>query len=201
MKVKINKIWTIVIFSCVVVLLASSLFVHKFIKNRLETIRDRSDFTLISGPIKSSFSPKHDNLNVVVIAFKNPDLKSYDQFVFNVLGDKDEVLRQVEFSGQNMRDPSNIRFQFEPISDIVGKNVWIRVQPKATPGPHPVSISLTKDGQIAFSAYYRSSTGAGIIKGIVDGWIKRIKDDTLFFSIWLGILMTLFFAGRSDRKV
>ncbi|HBL51772.1 MAG: hypothetical protein A3D24_01760 [Candidatus Blackburnbacteria bacterium RIFCSPHIGHO2_02_FULL_39_13] len=195
-----NKIWVFILTSCFLAFIGSMFFVLFGVKNRMDTRVSVFDFTVIKDPVRATFVPKHDYLNVVVAAFKNPDLRSSDSFLFSIVDDKDAILRQIEFSGKNMRDPSDLRFQFDPLVGFAGKEIGVRVEPKAAPGEHPVSVSTTKDGQVAFAAYYRTTGKSAVVKEILANWVSNVKTDLVFFGLWGAILGLIFWKGLKTRE-
>lgn len=194
-----NRLWLFTILSCFLFLSGGIAVAGIFARNRLDIIIDGDDFTKISNTVVTSFVPKHDYLNVVVVAFKNPDFKSSDTFYFGLLNEKNELLRRIEFSGKNIQDPSNLRFQFDPLTNVAGKELKLRIEPKTTLGEHPISYSSTKDGRLAMATYYRLPGRAGMIYFVLNSLAERMKKDLIFFAIWGGMLVSILFVGRKIK--
>jgi len=101
---------------------------------------------------------------------KNPDLSDTSGFVFTISTATGQVLRQVNFSGRNIGDPSDIRLQFAPISDSVNQPLTLTT----------TSSSPSVKIENGFRAYYRTS---GLSLNLAP-----LTRDPLFMVVW-GLLV------------
>lgn len=169
------------------------------VQNRLDTNVLRSQFTKLGDPLDVTFIPKYDFLNIVILTLKNPGLESQDIFNFAILDADGKVLRQDEFSGFNIGDPSDLRLQFEPISNSSGKVLTIRVTPKSVTNPK-ISVATDREGKLAFTTYYRVTDKRMALGDLLSGWVKKIAQDQFFFISWLIILGAVYLLGKNSKN-
>lgn len=185
------------------IILALSLFGISFVvsafivRNRLDTQFPGGDFLVVEESIERTFTPRNDFLNIIFITLKNPNLKSSAQMRFNLLDEKGEVLRQIDFSGRNVEDPAKMRFQFEPISDSRGRPLTVRLEVvSAHKDPILVSVNDRFRRDLAFAAYYRKPGKLAAVKDTTSFWKGHVLGDIAFFSIWAVLLGTIALARR-----
>jgi len=178
-------------------LLASFAFLIFGVKNRVdvETLRS-GDFLEIRGSIEASYKPSHDFINIIVLHLKNPNFSNKQVFVFSVLEDG-KVVRRLEFNGQNVGDPSDLRFQFEPIADSSSKSLLLRLEGVETRAPF-LSAAITQSGELTYRAYYRSSSPAGSFMGILSSFSDRVLEEPGFFIIWFLGLCAIVLVSRRN---
>ena len=116
-------------------------------RNRLDTETPGSSYLPLAETRPFTFTPKHSGINIVLLRMKNPDFADTSDFVFTVSNSTGQVLRQLDFSGRNIGDPSDVRLQFAPIPDSAGQTLTLTV----------ASASTSVKVENGFRAYYRTS--------------------------------------------
>lgn len=142
-------------------------------RNRLETEVPGSSYLPISESHPATFTPRHQGLNIILLRMKNPDLADTSNFVFTFSNSAGQVLRQLNFSGRNIGDPSDVRLQFDPIPNSAGQSLTLTV---ASPSK---SVKLEN----GFRAYYRT-TGLSLN-------LAPLARDPIFMVLWAMLLFGL----------
>lgn len=194
-----NKYWVVSISLCLTVFLLSFVFILFGVKNRLDTKVQSSTFLEVRGIVETVFYPKHDFVNVVIIVFKNPNLQSTGKYWFSILDKNGQQLRRMEFSGRNIGDPSDLRFQFDPLEKIAGEKLTIRIEPEGQLESNLVSVAATQEGDVAFASYRRQPDTKSRARDILGNWKKRVQDDIAFFGVWFIVLGITVFLSRKKE--
>mgnify|MGYP001590014999 CR=1 FL=1 len=161
------------------ILLSSLLVVSFLIKNKLEySVSGNKSFPL-ERPMETTFHPTHSGLNIIVLRLQNPQLMDYNTYTVSLLGEAGNTIKKLEFNAQNVGDPSNIRLQFDPVSNSTDIRT-LRIDPVSGGKLH---VYIDDSDQISFTAYYRAST-------FQISWPQF--SDLAFFAVWLTLLVGLF---------
>lgn len=153
------------LFGPIIVLAALSL-ASLASRNRLETEVPGSSYLPISEIRPATFTPRHQGLNIILLRMKNPDLADTSDFIFTLSNSAGQVLRQLNFSGRNIGDPSDVRLQFDPIPDSAGQTLTLAVSSPSK------SVKLEN----GFRAYYRI-TGFSLN-------LAPLARDPVFIILW-----------------
>lgn len=173
------KFW----FVSPLILFASFAFLVFGVRNRIDLETQRSgNFLEMRGPVEVSYTPEHDFVNIIVLHLKNPNFFNKQVFVLSIL-DAGEVVRKLEFNGRNVGDPSDVRFQFEPIADSSGKSLVLRLEALESRGPF-LSVAVSDNRELAYRAYYRSNWRDGSFKVVFGSFFGKLIQDPGFFIIW-----------------
>lgn len=192
------KPWFLAILTTVA-LLSVSLFISLFgVRNRLDTQVFGGRFLEIRDWAETTFMPKHDFLNIIILTLKNPSLENEGTFKFQVTDGNGEILREIEFSGRNVGDPSDARMQFEPLPRSAGKKLILRIERVSADEPL-VSIAAGEKGEIAFSAYYRTINKRQAAQDTLSYWRKGVSNNLSFFGLWAILLFGIVLWGRRVR--
>ena len=177
----------IFVVSAIYLFIVSSLFVTVFlVRNRLDTQYFGERFVQVDKPFKFSFTPNHDNINILIIPLKNPGLINKSEFSLRIYSNGN-IIREIDFSGYNVGDPSDVKFQFEPITGF--RNEVLDIEISSSDYQNPILINTDKNGP-AFRAYYRSINKKEVIGEWVNAWRKRFIYNLPFFITWF-LLLTI----------
>lgn len=193
--------WVISFILSIVLFLLILFVVVKGVRNRIDVNQPLQDtfLNLSAGKsITQSFTAKHDFINIVILNFKNPGLKNHGQFRFLLLSEKGKSLVERLFSGYNIGDPSQIRFQFDPIQSSKNKNFTLLVEAISLDEPQ-IGIGASKEGDLNFSLYYRVASRKAALSDFLNNLTKYFLNDKSFFIPW-GLLV-IFLAGLGVRDV
>jgi hypothetical protein len=175
---------------------ASAAIVNLFlVKNRLDFIHYGTHFKQIDSEFEYTIQPDFDNLNIIILTFKNPGIVNDKNFVFNVK-DGSGILRSINFSGKNVGDPGDVRFQFEPISDSRGKDLSVNIV--SNDYSFPISINVDENEIPAYRSYYRTSSYGDSLRRFVSFWTKAVSLDFVFFAVWGLILISILWIGERN---
>lgn len=183
------------------ILFASFAFLVFGVKNRVDLETERSgNFLEIRGPVEALYRPEHDFVNIIVLHLKNPNYLNTQVFVLSIL-EGGEVVRKLEFNGRNVGDPSDVRFQFEPLGEAAGKNLLLSVD-QVTAGAEVepfLSVAVTDEGRLAYRAYYRTPSKRDSFKQVFEGFFNRLSRDTFFVIVWfLGLCGIVILKNRKE---
>ena len=175
----------IFVASVICLFIITSLFVTVFlVRNRLDAQYFGERFVKVDKPFKFRFTPIHDNINILIIPLKNPGLINKSEFSLRIYSDGDNI-REISFSGYNVGDPSDVKFQFEPITNSKDKNLDVEII--SNDYQNPILINTDINGP-SFRAYYRSINKKEVIGEWVNAWGKRFINNIPFFVSWLFLL-------------
>ncbi|KKQ98081.1 MAG: hypothetical protein UT23_C0005G0004 [Candidatus Woesebacteria bacterium GW2011_GWA1_39_12] len=183
--------------SVICLFIFSSLFVTVFlVRNRLDTQYFGERFVKIEKPFRFSFTPNHDNINILIIPLKNPGLINKSEFNLRIFSE-DNIIREINFSGYNVGDPSDVKFQFEPITNT--KNEDLDIEISSDDYQNPILIN-TDNNRPSFRAYYRSINKKEIIDEWANAWGKRFINNFAFFVTWFLLLTITVRIAWSEKK-
>lgn len=155
------------------------------VRNRLDIQTNGDHFDHLNRSLQVSFTPRNNNLNIIILHFKNPNLQNTENYTFSLTGPQNEILYQTQFSGRNIGDPSDLRFQFSPIPNSKDIPLTITLKPNSTISP--VQVLVDRSGEVAYQAYYRTSFSP-------KSPLNYISTDPIFFIIWfifLGLIYVI----------
>lgn len=190
-----DKYWRIV-FIIAFGILALAFMISLFgVRNRLDSKRSVESFAKLEEPVEVELVPKHNFLNIIVVTLKNSNLQSTDQFRFS-LAEGDTILRQVDFSGRNVGDPSDVRLQFSPVEDSKNKKLVFRIQNLTNSSKDAIYIGIDKLGRPAYSSYFRTLNKREVVASVVHEWGENLSDNSLFFISWIVLLALIIFWAK-----
>lgn len=209
---KSNSIWrTTLVF--IVLLFLGLLFVSAFAaRNRVDIAQTEGDFWMpLEEPVSQTFVPGRDFLNIVIVSFKNPAIANETEYFFRLKKDG-SVLREVAFSGKNVGDPAQVRFQFAPLENVAGKEVVMEIFPTEPPGEQPLLVRVARDNpypggklngterDLNFFTYTRSANKTQALRSSLTVFLGRLTSDKIFFGFWVTILALLFAGGKWIKR-
>lgn len=197
--------------SLIMVLLSSVLVIRK----QVDLVQDQGEVLYqISGEkrIGQSFTPLHDNLNIIMLDLRNIQIRNEEKITFT-LEEKEtkEEVRRIEISGANIGDPSRIRFQFDPLSDSGGRSyIFFLESPTSTPqngveifySPQDVYPQGTMwlnnqelEGDLRFTVHYFPGQKAQVLREVISAFWERFGVDKFFISFYFLLLASLLIWG------
>jgi len=183
----------LIVIVVIVFLFLTIYFVDLFlVKNRLDTKTNGAYFELVGEGKSAEIKPAHNLLNIVVVSMKNPGLVNHENYIFQLYDTNNNLGRSIEFKGDNIGDPSDLRFQFEPISGTKDKTFNIKIFPLNKDTKSDVKVSVTDDGNISYTTYYKTENKRDVAKDIVVSYLEKTSGDWVFFAIWgvsLGVIL------------
>lgn len=198
--------WALSFILGISLLIFSFLMPWLVVRNRFDGDQPlRSVFTPLTreANLSQTFVAKHDLINIVILYFKNPGLANKGEYQFLLSGDDGKVLIERSFSGFNIGDPSDIRFQFEPITSSKNKKFTITLKSMSVTQP---SIGVGNDEQkgLSYSVYYRTSNKKLALIDLVTGFAGRFFSDISFSVFWLLAIITIvvfgFFRSKTNHE-
>lgn len=141
-------------------------------RNRLDTEVPGTSYLPLSEIKPFTFTPKYSGLNIILLRMKNPNLADTSEFVLTI-NRAGQTLRQLNFSGRNIGDPSDIRLQFAPIPDSAGQLLTLTITSPST------SVKIEN----GFRAYYRTS---GLSLNLAP-----LTRDPVFMAVWVLLVFGL----------
>ena len=201
---KNNLIWFFSLFLGVFLLLGSFLVPWLAVKNRFDGSQPQRDLFLSlnsSQILNQTFTAEHDFINIIILYFKNPGLANKEEYLFTLKGINGEVLVSQPFSGYNIGDPSDIRFQFEPLVGSKGKKYTIELTTDSKTEPS-IGVGAEEKKGLSYSVYYRTNNKKLALVDLVFGFWRRFFTDWLFALFWLSVLTGLLILGwgKTDEK-
>ncbi|MEK7090942.1 MAG: hypothetical protein AAB887_00360 [Patescibacteria group bacterium] len=130
-----------------VIVLAALVLASLASRNRLDTEVSGSSYLPLVETRPITFTPIHSGLNIILLRMKNPNLADTSDFVFTLKDQANQTVRELNFSGRNIGDPSDVRLQFTPILDSANQPLTLTI----------ISPSTSVKIENGFRAYYRTS--------------------------------------------
>ncbi len=157
------------------------------VKNRLLLAGEPVDhYVPLTEMGKGSFRPLSDGVNIVVVPMKNPGLSDNGSYEFQLI-EEGEGLRDMTFVGYNVGDPADVKFQFEPVVGVVGKNLVAKIEVKGE-GGSSLLAGVDKKGEMVLGVYRRVGGKMEGLKLAINNFLGRLLADKIFLVYWLGIL-------------
>ena len=192
-----SKYWALSFITSICLITVSMIVVSLTVKNHLERETSQVRFESLYESKDYSFTPVHDGLNIIVLHLKNPGLENNDTYKFSIVDPAGTIVSQT-FTGFNVGDPSDLRFQFEPIRNPDKDKLTIKLE--APSGViKPISVGVDENGEIAFASYYRTENKMNTFIDIIQNLIINIGKDPLFFGSFLIILLLIFWKWKDIR--
>ena len=155
------------------------------VKNRLETVgREVSHYEALRSPLETKFTPERNGVNIFIIPLKNPGLVNEDKFKFQLVK-VGELGREIEFSGANVGDPDNLRFQFAPLATGVGEEWKVRMVPEEEESTNPLLVGVDERGEMVWSNYRRVGSRQEAVRSVLTSLGGRLAQDKSFMVAWL----------------
>ena len=188
----------IILIAIVLIFIIKSLFVSVYlVRNRLDTQNFGERFAEINKPYNFSFTPRHNNLNIIIFPLKNPGLINKNEFTLKIYS-QTELIREMKFSGYNIGDSSDVKFQFEPIANS-GSNA-LNVEIASNSYQNPIFINTGKDNKPSFRAYFRSLNKNEAVSDWQYSWQDRLVQNFPFFIIWIIMLLGIVVWSARNEK-
>lgn len=195
--------WCLSFFIGILLLAVSFLILWLGVRNRLDIQQPLRDtwVTLSAGKsVGQSFTATNNFVNVVILHFKNPGLANKGELQFSLQSEDGAILVERQFSGYNIGDPSDVRFQFEPLLSSKNKKFIIVVK-SLSPVEPQISIGASNNYGLSYSVYYRTVDKKTALVGLLRNFGKRFFEDKSFCVFWaLIILATLSMRARQFKK-
>lgn len=156
------------------VLVLSLLVTSAIVRNHLDQESGGEVYVPITKEMIFNFTPKHDNVNIIILRLKNVAILNSDAYSMQIMSGS-EVLVSQDFSGINVGDPSDLRFQFAPIPNTANKPLTLVVKPKSE-SSIPLKILVSEQGNVSFQVFYRQ-------RSFPAEWFSKIKD-LRFLTLW-----------------
>ncbi len=189
-----SKYWVLSFITSFCLIGISLIVVAFTVKNHLERETPQVRFESLYESKDYSFTTFHNNLNIIVLHLKNPGLENKDTYKFSIVGPAGILVSQT-FTGFNVGDPSDLRFQFEPIRNADKNKLTIRLEAPLGVSK-PLSLGVDENGEIAFASYYRTESKMNTLIDIIKNLIINIGRDPLFFGSFLIILLLIFWKWK-----
>jgi hypothetical protein len=190
--------WFVAVFA-IFLLIATHFFASVFlVNNRLDSQKVGIGFLEVRENIQFELIPNNNNFNIIVFAFKNPGLANKSDYTFS-LSKGDDLLRQINFSGDNVGDPADVKLQFDPIPNSLGNSYTIKIIPKDF--ERPILINCDSGGTPSYRTYYRTLNKNIVLSEAVREWKTNFAEGKLFFIVWVGLLAAvLYYGSRKNEK-
>jgi len=176
------------------------------VRNRFDVDQPfRNVFTPLTREkgLSQTFIAKHDLINIIILYFKNPGLANRGEYQFLLFGDDGKVLIERAFSGFNVGDPSDIRFQFEPITASKNKKFTITLKSMSATQPY-IGVGNDEEKGLSYSVYYRASNKKLALVDLIAGFGRRFFSDIIFSLFWLLSIFTVltfgFYGSKTDHE-
>ena len=186
----------------VLLILVSYIFLVMFVsvflvRNRMDTRVFGEKFIHLNEKNEFRIKSNHNNLNILIIPLKNPALGDDGEYLFQVI-EGGNVIREISFRGSNVGDPSDVRFQFEPIPGSAGKDYGVKFF--IASGKTDLLVNVNSENDLSTQSYYRPQSLMVKVEGVISNWGRYIKNNMVFFALWLGGLVLLAYKGVKDEQ-
>jgi hypothetical protein len=165
------------------------------VKNRVDAKSDGVRFEAVGRGKAVEIKPTHNLLNIVILQMKNPGLESHQDFIFRIIDGSGNILRGINFNGQNIGDPSSVRFQFEPLPDSCGTELRVEVLRVDGGDEQVVRANVASSGSMSYTSYYRTGNKLQNMRDIISSVFKKILKDYIFIFIWMALLILILVKG------
>lgn len=152
------------------------------LNNRLDASTPLEKFEPLLTPKSTTIYPKNPGLNIIYLSFKNPSLASHDQYTFTVTDPSGAIVVTTPFSGANVGDPDDLRFQFPPISSV--RPLTITITPNQLNSPSSIQVGVDTLERFAYRSYFRLPT-------LLDHFVydsrltlHQLTTNWVFVSLW-----------------
>jgi hypothetical protein len=182
MKLLLNKI-PFLVGGIIVVMIA--IFVSQLIvKNNLEADTSLDRFISLENGLSWKYFPLHEDLNIIVLRLKNAGVLSKQNYQLQIY-QGDQLLFKQTFSGINVNDPSDLRFQFAPLTNIKDEELTLKVFPESK-DPHPLQIGTNENEVPSMQVFYRNHQ-------LPAEFSNKILNPG-FLLVWIAIILLLVYA-------
>ena len=156
-------------------------------------------------PLTQTFRPRHDNINVVLISLKNPNLANIDPLIFTLSDLQGSEIRRVEASGRNTGDGVTL----PPVPDSAGREFLITLSaPNTSRGSPAISAGFSEtdayplgrslipgeSGDMSFQLFYYPSDKKVLFTELGILFFSRLLNSAFLksFSLYLIVLFLVF---------
>jgi hypothetical protein len=193
-----SKYWILSFLTSAAVIFGCLALITFTVKNRLDFETYQVKFEKLNGVFEQSYRPRHNNLNIIVLHLKNPGLVNRDTYKFSILNSGGSIIVSQAFTGFNVGDPTDLRLQFDPITDSGNKNLILKLDSLSS-NYDPILVGVDENNNIAFSSYYREGSKGKEFVNVITNLIIRIGKDQLFFGLLFIFLFVIFWKWRKIR--
>ena len=193
---KVSSLSLLIILGFFAINFIISLFL---VRNRFDSQQRGTNFRQVKEELKTTVVPRHDFINILMITLKNPGLVNKGEYELEILDENENVIRKMNFSGFNVGDPSDLKFQFSPIEDSNGRKLMVVLRGKV-PSGDPIFIDSNENGEIAYRLYYRSTNKMATLTGLTSEWKEKFLNNLIFFISWFIFLTILVWLGIKNEK-
>ncbi len=167
----------------------------------------------IHGPIKISqkFICQKNNLSAIGLSFKNPFLENKESIEMLVQGSNGQIIRRAYQSGKYIGDGVFVKFSFEPIQNCLGQTLTFSLSSPDSSIDKGLMVFLTditdqnspatlisgkkindqNERSMAYVPFYQPESSLSLMGAIYRGWIGRFFNDSIFATLYLGLVFTL----------
>lgn len=187
----------IIIFIIILILPALTLLSLRKETGLKQTNARKVIFISENSVFKFSFVSPKRNLNSVVLKLKNVTIRSSvgrntKPIYFKLLENR-EIIRQVEISGSNIIEDSDIRFTFPTIENSEDKTYSVILSSPETNKSEEVGINADNSGYPFIITYHIPASKLHLISDVYTNFLQRIIIDKIFVSVWLILLGSFIF--------
>lgn len=207
-----KKTWLLIIFGLLMAILLVLLLSAFGVRKRVDIAQTRGDslYRLYGDKrVGQTFIVNEDNLNIIVLDLKNSALRNKEPIYFRLEETKTATnLREIQINGRNVGDPSSIRFQFDPVSDSVGRSYYFYLESPTSTEEDAIEVyhstqnlysegEMILDGQSAvgelrFVSYYYPESKKAMIGETINDLTSRFLNDKSFVFFYLILLFSVF---------
>jgi hypothetical protein len=109
------------------------------------------------------------------------------------------MVREIPFSGYNVGDPSDVRFQFEAIPGSRGKEFGVEFN--LPNSDSRLMVNVTEEGGLSYTSYYRPQGFVNRFTGVINNWLEAVKNNPGFFALWaVGLVILAYKGAKNDEK-
>lgn len=190
-----SKYWIFAITITFCLIVGSVITITFSVRNRLDLETYPVKYENLYDSMEYLFTPDHNNLNIVVLHLKNPGLENNDTYKFSIMSEGSTIISQY-FTGFNVGDPADLRFQFDSITDSADKNLILRLDSQ-TKDDTPILVGVDDNGRLAFSSYYRTTNKFNGFVEIIKNLTFHIGKDPVFFGLLTAALFLVFLKWKN----
>lgn len=161
--------------------------------------------------ISQTFTSTDDNLSMIGLSIKNPNLENKRDILFSILDSGGGLLRDSMLNGKSIHDGDFVKFKFLPIKDSKNKIFTFSLSAPSSNQQEALEVFLTKQVSqgveyltvepikidqeeakmsVSFVPFYKVTSPYQLILEIYRDWMKRFFADK-YFAIFYILLITV----------
>jgi hypothetical protein len=168
------------------------------VRNRIDSQIAGEKFEILKEKKETQFTANNNYLNIVIFRMKNPGIENNGEFSFELKNENDEVIREIKFRGMNVGDPSDMRFQFDPVENSKDKTYKIVLKPDDS--KPTVSVEVSSDNKISYKSYFRTLNKGQAASSFIALLESKVKANSKFFIFWGLSLVLVIYYEMKNRK-